>query len=138
MEDGMTTTSTLSRRTLVASAAALPALAVPVAATTTTGTDPVFPAIAQWKKALAFSNGEFDNEIAEQAALDKEYEAMQVVFKTVPTTLQGIRAKIDFVVNSDFETKHVGSHVRHACTDEPLNAFLETLYDGARLIAGEA
>jgi hypothetical protein len=39
MEDGMTTTSTLLRRTLVASAAALPALAVPAAA----GTSPTAP-----------------------------------------------------------------------------------------------
>ena len=100
--------------------------------------DPIFPAIARWKEALAFLNGEFDNEIAEQAALDKEHEAMKAVLRVVPTTLQGIRAKIDLVVNTDFESSHLVNHLRHACTDEPLNAFLETLYDGARLTAGEA
>ena len=98
----MTTTSPLSRRTVVASAAALPALAVPAVARATEP-DPIFPAIAQWKKALAFSNGKFDGEIAEEAALDKEHEAMKAVLRVVPTTLQGIRAKIDLVVNTDFE-----------------------------------
>jgi hypothetical protein len=46
MEDGMTTTSILSRRTLVASAAALPALAVPAvasAATARTGASTTLP-----------------------------------------------------------------------------------------------
>ena len=86
--------------------------------------DPIFPAIARWKEALAFLNGEFDNEIAEQAALDKEHEAMKAVLRVVPTTLQGIRAKIDLVVNTDFESSHLVNHLRHACTDEPRTPFL--------------
>jgi hypothetical protein len=134
MEDGMTTTSILSRRTLVTSAAALPALAVPAIAFAATDTDPIFPAIERWKEALAFSDGTFAAPLEEEAALIKESDAVDAIFQTVPTTSAGIRAKIDFA----FSVNHVTNHLKSEISDEPLRTFLDTLYESARMMAREA
>jgi hypothetical protein len=59
----------------------------------------------------------------------KRYDAMQAVFEIVPTTLAGMRAKIDFAVSAD--------HVMDPLTndDETLRDFLNTLYKSANLLA---
>jgi hypothetical protein len=68
---------------------------------------------------------------AANRATEKRSEAMDAVFATVPTTLAGIRAKIDFAVSvdRDFET-FMGAE-----TEEPLRDFLNTLYESTRLLA---
>jgi hypothetical protein len=70
--------------------------------------EPVFAAIEDWKKALSIEE-EFcraqrkatreeleDLEDAAYDAASERIEAMHTVFETVPTTLAGLRAKIDF------------------------------------------
>ena len=53
---------------------------------------------------------------------------MQAVFEIVPTTLAGMRAKIDFAVSAD--------HVTDPLTnDETLHDFLNTLDKSASLLA---
>ena len=203
--------SNLSRRSLVASAAALPALAVPaVALTITAEPDPVLAAIEHFEEALAVEVAGYeargnaqeafrdrhdclhpsglireaaeilkkvpgnegknlyyslrthaqitelkDGALAEHvpffhrtlniqtddyaknvAPLDeacdraylKRYDAMQAVFEIVPTTLAGMRAKIDFAVSAD----HVMGPLSE---DETLHDFLNTLYKSASLLA---
>ncbi len=56
---------------------------------------------------------------------------MDAVFETVPTTLVGLRAKIDFAMSADYVTECLTTTE----TDEPLRNFLDTLYASARLIA---
>jgi hypothetical protein len=53
------------------------------------------------------------------------------VFSTVPTTLAGVRAKIDFALSVD----HVTECLRNGY-DELLGDFLETMCESARLTAG--
>jgi hypothetical protein len=198
--------SKLSRRKLITSAAALPALAVPAFARTA-GRDPIFPAMERWKEACAAEEAAYDvraaaqdafrdrhgsltpsgmlREIAEffeketgaknaywclrthkqiteirgdlaqfkpffhrtlnvqtedyqktvapteaaaNFALGKREEAMIAVFATVPTTLAGMRAKIDFAVNLDPVDGFFNND------EECLRNFLETLYESSRLI----
>jgi hypothetical protein len=96
--------------------------------------DPIFPAIERWKEALAFSDGTFADPVEEEAALAKESAAADIIFKTVPTTPAGIRAKIDFA----FSVNHVTNHLKSEISDVPLRTFLDTLYEAARTLAGEA
>jgi hypothetical protein len=65
-----------------------------------------------------------------QEAIDR-IGAMEAVFETVPTTLAGLRAKIDFAMSE----KCVSECLTIGETDEPLRHFLDTLYESARLIA---
>ena len=68
-------------------------------------------------------------EEASDEATSSRIEAADVVFDTVPTTLVGIRAKIDFAMSVD--------HVTGLLIDNEgrIQTFLETLYETARLIA---
>ena len=66
-----------------------------------------------------------------ERASDKRHEAMEAVFETVPTTLAGMRAKIDFAMSVD----HVTECLTNTETTEPLGDFLNTLYESARLLA---
>ena len=70
-------------------------------------------------------------EEAYEKADDNRVDAMKAVFETAPTTLAGLRAKIDFVMSGPDVTECLTC----ATTDEPLRNFLETLYESARLIA---
>ena len=54
---------------------------------------------------------------------------MQAVFEVVPSTLAGLRAKIDFAMSVD----HVSMCLTDA--DESFGMLLETLYASASLIA---
>jgi hypothetical protein len=56
---------------------------------------------------------------------------MEAVFATVPTTLAGMRAKIDFAMSA----AHITDCLQHTGTAEPLCDFLETLYEAARRLA---
>ncbi len=62
---------------------------------------------------------------ASSARIDAAYD----VFDTVPTTLPGMRAKIDFALSADHVTGLLNDE------DEILGNFLDTLYESARLIA---
>jgi hypothetical protein len=69
-------------------------------------------------------------EEASERATHKRHEAMVAVFETVPTTLAGMRAKIDFAMSVD----HVTESLTDTETFEPLCSFLNTLYESARLL----
>ena len=68
-------------------------------------------------------------EEASDEATSSRIEAADAVFDTVPTTLVGMRAKIDFAMRVD--------HVTGLLIDNEgrIQTFLETLYETARLIA---
>jgi hypothetical protein len=112
----------LSRRNLVASIAAV---AEP---------DPIFAAIERWKEmdaALAAAIRAKDDE-AQDGACAEVCNATMAVFKTVPTTLPGFRAKIDFALHAD----HVAELLVNGWEgDTVLRDFLDTLYQSARLLA---
>jgi hypothetical protein len=57
------------------------------------------------------------------------FDLIQRVFETVPTTLAGLRAKIDFTTSTQRVTEFFFD------SDEDLGNFLNTLYASARLIA---
>jgi hypothetical protein len=64
--------------------------------------DPIFAAIEHWKEAIALENaaGNFE-EIADQAS-DIRIKATYAIFEMVPTTLAGVRAKIDFAMSAQY------------------------------------
>jgi hypothetical protein len=68
------------------------------------------------------------NEASTQATSTR-IDAACAVFDTVPTTLAGMRAKIDFATSVDHVTELLISD------DERVGNFFETLYECARLIA---
>jgi hypothetical protein len=150
--------SNLSRRLLVASAAALPALAVPAIASGQhwpLEPDPIFAALDRWHEldvlhveaihaADAVQAEIWRNETdqaaadaimgpvdeAQSAACGAAWSGMEDVFEIVPTTLAGMRAKIDFA----FSVSHVSEGL--TCDDlQLLRGFMETLYEAARLLA---
>ena len=68
-------------------------------------------------------------EEASDQATGARIDAAYAVFDTVPTTLAGMRAKIDFALSADHVTGLLNDE------DEILGNFLDTLYESARLIA---
>jgi hypothetical protein len=96
--------------------------------------DPIFAAIERWKEAdaaLAAAIRAKDDE-AQDGACSEVCNATMAVFKTVPTTLPGLRAKIDFALHAD----HVADLLVNGCEgDTVLRDFLDTLYQSARLLA---
>jgi hypothetical protein len=197
--------SNLSRRSLVTSAAALPALAVPAVAVASVEPDPIFAVLKAFDAALEAENAGYearnnadeafkakyggyypsglekdDMEIgmvdrfwtgthsqiarhpydfmrcvraelhrelnrqetdyeanvrpvheAADAAFEKRWDAMQAAFATPPTTIAGFRALIDFATSESFVT----DSLIETETNEPLDGFLNTLYESARLLA---
>ena len=64
--------------------------------------DPVFAAIERHKATiLAFTATEEDTEAAEAAA-DEESEALADFLETVPLTIAGIKAALEYAVGGDF------------------------------------
>ena len=88
--------SQLSRRTLVTSAAALPALSVPALASAEP--DPIFAAIETYRDTHATFNAipEDEGEDYEEAYWQM-YDAHRAIFVTVPTTMTGVLALIRFL-----------------------------------------
>jgi hypothetical protein len=68
---------------------------------------------------------------AQVKASDDCADATKAVFATVPTTLAGMRAKIDFAFSVDY----VSDLLLNATTERVVQNFLETLYQSAHLIA---
>jgi len=125
--------SALSRRSLVASAAALPALAVPAAACASVEPDPIFaviaaygPAFDQWEAALRAADfspdarkklprGEYRRLKMEEDILRDEFEEIEnKLFSTVPTTLAGLSALFAYIrtheqLNEDW--RHHNFHI---------------------------
>jgi hypothetical protein len=109
----------------------------PMSASTTpsTGPDPIFAAIEHWKEALAAEKAAFHTHgDGSDTASTARIEAMHNVFGTVPTTLAGMRAKIDFATSVD----HVTECITDSEDTDRLRNFLETLYESAQLIAGRS
>jgi hypothetical protein len=92
-----------SRRGVVASLAALPALAGATVAAAHGGAalnDPIFSAIERYRRALeAFESAdELSKPSQFEAAGDELYAASEALFATVPTTVAGCLALIDCVL----------------------------------------
>jgi len=87
----------ISRRATVAGLAALPAIASTTVTADTLAPDPVFAAIARYRRAVAAL--EAADERAEPARFgvvsDEHIAACESLFDTRPTTLAGCRALID-------------------------------------------
>jgi hypothetical protein len=112
----------LSRRSLVAGVAALPALVVQAVAASAEP-DPIFAAIERHRKATAAClKADEDQVLDYKRFADAMIDAFYRVWDMVPTTLAGMRAKIDFAVAL--------SQFSDADRD-----FVETFYESARLIA---
>jgi hypothetical protein len=96
-----------SRRTLVASLAALPMVAISAAAKTTADTpvggqdDPIFAAIDRHNAAIAaLENIEEDNERDAYAeALQELADAHDALMDTVPLTIAGCRALVEHMID---------------------------------------
>jgi hypothetical protein len=141
--------SNLSRRSLVASAAALPTLAVPaVAVAAVAEPDPILAAIERWKELDVLHSNAIDAEAAaeEVGAPDVEQarchaaghtaaDAAEAIFKTVPVTLAGMRAKIDFAFHVEHVTELLLNNGREETEGDTPRQFIETLYEAARLLA---
>ena len=67
---------------------------------------------------------------AADAAFKKRWSATLNVVETVPTTLAGMRAKIEFATSADFVFEAL------VANEERVHAFLDTLYRSAAVIAG--
>jgi len=154
--------SDLSRRSLVTSAAALPALAVPAIATAAANLpawqapklveqpDPIFALIEQWKELdvlhgamikatdKAAAAGDYSDAveaayIAQGNACHEACEVAFAIFKTLPTTLAGMRAKIDFAFSVDHVTDLL---MNNSAEDyDMVRHFSNSLYEAARLMA---
>jgi hypothetical protein len=64
-------------------------------------------------------------------ALDIRIKATYAIFEMAPTTLAGIRAKIDFAMSAQYVTQCLTS----TDTDKPLRDFLDTFYEAMRQMA---
>jgi len=103
MEDVMSK-STLTRRALVASTAAVPAaLSLPAIAQAAAAPDPTFAAIERYKSAVdAFNDFEGSESSPQHHALEQAFhQAQDVLFEAVPTTLTGMKAMISFCMNDE-------------------------------------
>jgi hypothetical protein len=159
MEDGMTTTSTLSRRTLVASTAALPALAVPVVAGTAPA-DPIFAAIELYRTCQAEFSALCDHDdhleeigqlvcapddhrsVEMVAQVERDIAARVALARTAPTTIEGLAAYLEFVVSEGKERSTVGE-IDLTFQDDfngvrECDLFLQSIAQSARSLAGEA
>ena len=103
--------SNLSRRTLVASAAALPAVAMPAVAIIP---DPALAAVERWRVASEIHGAVCERETDAQTpeeysawddrareACHASYEAMVAMVQTRPTTNAGIRAMVRLYLEED-------------------------------------
>jgi hypothetical protein len=129
--------SNLSRRSIVASAAALPALAVPAVAIPSIESDqpdPIFAAIEAFEHvrdahAEAFHN---DDEEASQGPLLAAYsDALDRLLNTEPTTLVGIAAALAYVSNN----MNRGGPIQDG---DDIESFIETMARSAAVLAGLA
>jgi hypothetical protein len=123
--------SALSRRSLVASAAALPALASPTVTLTSEEHDPIFSPTRKFKEAWAAFNAYHGPDNSEEAEALEEafYEAEEAWSPVVPTTLAGFKSKIDVFLNEYWGCR---------ADEEQIADFLNTLYESARAIAEKA
>jgi hypothetical protein len=91
-------------------------------------------AVSFFHRTLNIQTDDYEDNVApvEEAANEaasNRIEAAYAVFDTVPTTLAGMRTKIDWAMSVDHVTGLLSD------TDECLGNFLDTLYESARLIA---
>ncbi len=127
--------STLTRRALVASTAAVPAaaaLGLPVIAQAAAAPDPIFALIEEYRRLsdeyghvvsaqAAFAIGTPDWKTAEDRisqTSDAYTEAIRKLCQTAPTTLAGLAAVLSFVIDAEDQG------------DDLLNTFAEDKYKG--------
>jgi hypothetical protein len=150
------TTQTLSRRSLVTSAAALPALAVPAVAAPAEP-DPIYAAIERCKVAdmehgVAYQ-GEpvdslgrptFDTPEYEEwygrmdAHCGKHADAVREFCRTAPTTIAGIAAAFRYVDASNRDGADIlGTLVERFGTEECRALFMASIHTAAERLAGQ-
>jgi hypothetical protein len=93
-------------------------------------------AVAELHRELNRQEADYDLTVrpvheAADAAFERRYSAMEMVFATPPTTVAGFRALIDFAMSESFVTECL----TETQTDEPLRDFLNTLYESAQSLA---
>jgi hypothetical protein len=96
--------STLTRRALVASTAAMPAaaaLGLPAVAQAAAEPDPIFALIEKYREAFDQHGAALDAEDEDQSTLacHAQAKAAQELCHTPPTTLAGLAAVLSFVIN---------------------------------------
>jgi len=148
--------STLSRRSIVASAAAaLPALAVPAVALASTEPDPIFAAIEKERALntaflarcryeddlveagvkLAPASGEDSRTPEMVAAVNAAVVARQELANTAPTTLSGLVAYIDYVLTESEKLSSPGLEVFFFDGEEETLDFVRSLWRSAATMA---
>jgi hypothetical protein len=121
--------STLTRRALVASTAAVPAaaaLGLPAVAQAVVEPDRIFAAIEQFKSGVAALVSGYDGP-RHDAFEEAFFKVQAALLETVPTTLVGMKAKISFCMDD----RTLSECVRASAHD-----FLNTLYKSACLMVG--
>jgi hypothetical protein len=149
--------SDLSRRHLVTTVAALPALAVPAAAAKLTHEpDPIFAAIEKYRTTNAAFNArsDYETDLEESghklppapddwrtpelvAVVTAVRAARAELAKTAPTTLDGIVACLDYVISQSRAEGDLMFEYADGGDDEIMD-FVRSLARGARLIARQA
>jgi hypothetical protein len=87
----------LNRRAVLAGAAA--ATAIPVAALPISGADPIYAAIDARKRMLAAFSAALT--VSEDADGEADWNATRVMLSTPPTTLDGLRALVRYVMECE-------------------------------------
>lgn len=151
--------SNLSRRSLVTSAAALPALAVPaVAVAASAEPDPIYAAIEKFRHADEAAMARFiyeDNLLhghaeltpalrdfrtaAMVAVVTAEVDARRELTETMPTTLAGLSKYLDFVLAQTAKLSSDDYEEFFFCDDQEMNEllpFVQSLARSVRHIAG--
>jgi hypothetical protein len=141
----------LSRRLLVTTAAALPALAVPAAAKTPNHErDPIFAAIEKYRtmEAAFIARCHYEDELRPApgnsqtpemlAAVNAGRAARAALANTAPTTLAGMVAYLDYVVSESDKLDELLFEGGDDDGNDEARDFVRSLARGARQIAREA
>jgi hypothetical protein len=148
--------SKISRRSLVTTAAALPALAVPAAASPAQKADPIFAALETYRglDAAYYARSDYEDSLGESgvklhpapddhrtpemvAHVTASVAAREALANTAPTTMAGLVAFLDFAVSEAARLGNDGDELPFD-GEEEMNAFIQSLHRGASQIAREA
>jgi hypothetical protein len=100
---------------------------MPVVASIQAKPDPIFALIERYETAAVACDGCG----ADEPSFDAYVSASRAFLDTVPTTLAGMKAKIAMLEDDQALSECLTSTM----TNEPLLAFLNTLYESARILA---
>jgi len=117
----------LSRRTILAGAASVPALALPaVAAISASLPDPIFAAIERMRTAEAVCDALDENDDAIDAPVYEYWKVRSALARTVPTTPDGLMALSSFLLEAQANLYGAGPYFDEADDAEAFAASLDT------------